>query len=391
MKHILYILEAVEGGAWRHLKDLLGAIHGKTVECSVVLSFERHLDNVDEVRSFLASLNVPLYEIPMKRGAAPGDMAAVLKLKKLIRKIQPDLVHAHCAKAGVLGRVAAKLAKVPSIYTPHCFPFFMQDTRCSPVYTFIEKGMVKITSSIIVLSEEEQAAALQLGYQQDRINLIPNGIKSCGLPLPEITEHKPLRLGFFGREGAQKGTEEFVRLVEELNRQGVECVGNVCGSFAPERPTSVFAKASPDKSNIQHRTSNFGKLESKNAKNFIRILGQCPQDQVVERMRSCDVVVMPSRWEGLPYVLLETLDAGVPVSAYRVGGIGDVVEHGESAMLADPEDFEGLVANTATLTDPALRRKLAESGREAVREYSLERMVDSTLEVYKNVCGSVSV
>lgn len=369
MRRVLYILEAVEGGAWRHLRDLIGAIHGKTVECAVVLSFERHLDNDYEVRGFLSSLNVSFYEFPMKRGVAPGDMAAVLKLKKLIRRIKPDLVHAHCAKAGVLGRVAAKLAKVPAIYTPHCFPFFMQDIRCSPLYSFVEKGMVKITASIITLSEEECEAALNLGYPQECIHLIPNGIKSCGLPLPEVIDHKPLSLGFFGRERAQKGADEFVRLVEELNRRGVECVGKMHGSFAPEHPTSAFVEALSDKSNI-------------------RLCGPCPQDQMIERIRGLDVVIMPSRWEGLPYVLLEALDAGVPVSAYRVGGIGDVVEHGVSVMLAEPDDFEGLVENTAHLCNASLRHKLAEAGREAVAPYTLKRMVCATLEVYET-CASV--
>ncbi len=145
--------------------------------------------------------------------------------------------------------------------------------------------------------------------------------------------------------------------------RGISTEGNIFGCLAPE-----------------HSTSNL-----ENSKSFIRICGNCPQAQVIETMRGLDVIVMPSRWEGLPYVLLESLDAGVPVSAYRVGGIGDVVEHGVSAMLAEPEDFEGLVKNTAKLCDDSLRQKIAEGGREAVKPYMLDRMVEATLDVYENV------
>ncbi len=370
MKRVLYIIEAVEGGAWRHLRDVIRATHGKTLECRVALSFERHLDNVDSVRSFLESINVPLYEIPMKRGAAPGDMAAVLKLTKLIRDLQPDLVHAHCAKAGVLGRVAAKLGKVPAVYTPHCFPFLMKDDGFSRAYSMVERGMVRVTSAIIVLSLEEQGEARNLGYPENRIHLIPNGIKPCGLDLPQINNNGVLKLAFFGRSGAQKGNDEFARLVRDLNMRGIRTEGNIFGRLAPEHLTS----------NIQHPTPNLEK-----SKNFIRICGNCPQEQVIEKMRDFDVVVMPSRWEGLPYVLLEALDAGVPVSAYRVGGIGDVVEHGVSAMLAKADDFDGLVENTAQLFDADLRRKIAEEGQKVVAAYTLDRMVEATLAVYANL------
>ncbi|MFO7937678.1 MAG: glycosyltransferase [Kiritimatiellia bacterium] len=366
MKHVLYVLEAVEGGAWRHLKDLIGEIHGKSVQCSVALSFERDLDNIDEVLRFLSSINVPFYEIPMKRGAVPGDMTATFKISKLIRELKPDLVHAHCAKAGVLGRIAAKLNKTPAVYTPHCFPFLMNNTRLSAAYNFVEKGMVNTSSAIIVLSREEYEASIQLGYHQQRIHFIPNGIRPCGLKLPEINNHKPLKLGFFGRDAMQKGADDFVRMIQELNQRDVECVGNIYGVFSAGHPASGFGNCD-------------------NCQNIIRICGRCPQDQVIRRMRECDVIVIPSRWEGLPYVLLEALDAGVPVSAYCVGGIEDVITHGVNAMLAAPGEFDDLVTNTAKLCDAALRREFAEKGRQTVAQYNLERMVAATLDVYNIV------
>jgi glycosyltransferase involved in cell wall biosynthesis len=334
MKKVLHILEAVEGGAWRHLRDLITSIHGRRYLFEVVLSFEREGGTPDEIRAFLASENVRLYEMPMQRSAAPADMAAVLKLTKLVRRLGPDLIHAHCAKAGILGRVAAKLGAVPSVYTPHCFPFLMKSERLTHVYEAIEKGVVSITSAIIVISREEQAAARQLGYPENRIHLIPNGIAFSGMDLPEYCDNGALQIGFFGRAGGQKGGDTFVRLVEELNRRGVNSQGVMYG----------------------YDGSDCRRSNESGTGDFVQVYENCPQDQVIERMRALDVIVMPSRWEGLPYVLLEALDAGVPLSAYRVGGIPDVVAHGVSAMLAEPDDFELLVANTASLRAAGVRR-----------------------------------
>jgi glycosyltransferase involved in cell wall biosynthesis len=119
--------------------------------------------------------------------------------------------------------------------------------------------------------------------------------------------------------------------------------------------------------------------------NYVRMCGICAQEQVTEVMRGCDVIVMPSRWEGLPYVMLEALDAGVPVCAYKVGGIADIVEHGLSAMLAEPEDFNGLMECVMQLRDADLRRRIAEGGREAVKPYTLARMAEATAGVYEGV------
>jgi glycosyltransferase involved in cell wall biosynthesis len=373
MKQILHILEAVEGGTWRHLQDLVGALHGKGYTCSVVLSFERNAVNLDNERSFLASKSMPLYEIPMKRGAAPGDMTAVLKLTKLLRRLKPDLLHAHSSKAGILGRLASKLAGVPAVYTPHCFPFLMKDDKLSRFYGFIEKGVVKMTSAIIVISRQELEAARSLGYPESRIHYIPNGIESCGLDLPEICDKGSLKLGFFGRNGAQKGGDTFIRLVDELNRRGVSCEGTMYGVNESERSTS----------NIEHRTLNLNNEPSVERYETVSMCGGCPQDQVVGVMRGFDVIVMPSRWEGFPYVLLEALDAGVPLCVYNVGGIADVVEDGVSAMLTESEDFEGLLKNITKLRCAELRREIAAGGREAVKSYTLERMAESTLGVYE--------
>jgi glycosyltransferase involved in cell wall biosynthesis len=362
MKKVLYVLEAVEGGAWRHLRDLIDTVHGTLCECHAALSFSRCSKNsAAAVRAFLTERGVALCELPVDRSASPADIGAIFSLRRLMRELAPDIVHLHSAKAGFLGRCAAAPLRLPVVYTPHCLPVLMTASRFTPVYRLLERHVAPHTSAIIVLSREEQRAALELGYDQGTINYIPNGIRSCNLPLPAVCESESLKLGFFGRAAPQKGLDTFVRLVKELNRRGISSAGMIFG--------------------VSRAQATLGKSE----KFFIEYAGCCSPEMVVSRMRDCDVIVIPSRWEGLPYVLLEALDAGVPVSAYKVGGIGDVVEHDVSAMLAPPGDFEALLENTATLRDTALRRKIAKSARTTAAPYTLERMIEATLNVYQNV------
>ncbi len=362
MKKVLYVLEAVEGGAWRHLSDLIDTVHGTSCECHAALSFSRCSENsAAAVRAFLTERGVALYELPMDRSASPADICAIFSLRRLMRELAPDIVHLHSAKAGFLGRFAAAPLRLPVVYTPHCLPILMTTSRFTTLYRLLERHVVPHTSAIIVLSHEEQRTALELGYDHGTIHYVPNGIRSCNLPLPAVCESESLKLGFFGRAAPQKGLDTFVRLVNELNRRGIRSAGRVFGVPGAE-PALVHSE-----------------------RRFFEYAGCCSPDMVISRMRECDVIVIPSRWEGLPYVLLEALDAGVPVSAYKVGGIGDVAEHDVSAMLAPPGDFEGLLENTSALRDAALRRKIAKSARTAATPYTLERMIEATLDVYQNV------
>ena len=372
MKRILYLLEAVEGGTWRHVRDLVDALHGKEYECQVALSFVRGESSAVDVRHFLASRNVMLHELRISRGLAIGDIFAFLKLVRVLRQSKIDLIHAHSSKAGFIGRLAAWVVRIPSVYTPHCFPFLMKKNWMVRVYWLAEFLMARLTSAIIVISRQEFAAAMHLKFDQSVIHYIPNGIKSCGLELPQHRDELPLRIGFFGRDVPQKGADTFQRLIKELNSRGVAAQGLIYSSETEKGLKKGLKKCCGCG---QH-------ANSESADSNLRWFGVCPQEQVVARMRECDVIVMPSRWEGLPYVLLEALDAGVPVSAYNVGGIGDVVRHRVSAMLAKPENFEELVSNTASLVNCRVRRNLAMQGRADVRLLTLELMVDKIISVY---------
>ena len=106
-------------------------------------------------------------------------------------------------------------------------------------------------------------------------------------------------------------------------------------------------------------------------------------------LREMDIAVLPSRWEGCPYVLLEAFQAGVPVVAAEVGGVTDLVRHGENGLCVPPEDPTALGdALLELLRDADLRRELAEGGRATLTAFTLEQMVSRVEQVYRTVCGA---
>lgn len=365
IKTVMHILEAVEGGTWQHLTDLIGGMNRERFSCTVALSFERGRVDGAEAVSTLESMGAAVYQLTMKRRIAPiADLRALVQLVLLLRRVKPDVIHVHSSKAGLLGRVAARLCNVPVVYTPHAFAFLMtQSALRRSFYQRLERAAVRLTSAVICLSCEEVAAAAALGYCPAQIHMIPNGIKLEGVRPLAVREGGKLRVGFFGRSAWQKGDDTFVRLVAALLERGAAVEGHMYG-IAPDSPQLL---------RLIHQAG---------VEVAVRLCGSCAPAEVVERMRDLDVIVMPSRWEGLPYVLLEAWLAGVPVAAYATGGIKDVVVHGESGLLAAPEDFKGLTACVMQLQDATLRLRLAEGGRLALREFGLPRMIEQTEGVY---------
>ena len=213
MLHVLYVLEANIGGTRRHLRDLVAGVVDAGHRVTVVLSFGRDPLAHEEDLPFYSLLGVRVIQLPMRRAISPcADLTAWWKLRALIRREKPDLVHAHSSKAGALARLACAGSGIPVVYTPHVFPFLMQDA--SPLYRHFERWAIARTAAVICVTRQEAEAARQLGYPEERIAHIPNGIRPPSLE--ELGNERLSRAAFFGRECPQKGTDW-------LRATGIEC------------------------------------------------------------------------------------------------------------------------------------------------------------------------
>ncbi len=364
---VLQVVEALEGGVRRHLRDLVSALDPASFRCELAVSRGREPLGGDAELAGYAARGVTVHELPMRRGIAPAsDLANLLRLVRLVRRVRPEVIHAHSSKAGVLARLAGAFCGVPVVYTPHAFAFLMADgARRRRLYRGLERACAGRTAVLLAVSSEEVREAARLGYAAARVRLIPNGVRLDDPGPVRTRESGELTVGFFGRLTGQKAPDLFLEAAAEVLSHLPQTRFRVCGGGVLEAAVRARAAAL----GVEGRFS----LE-----------GEYPQGEAVARMREVDVVAVPSRWEGCPYVVLEAWQAGVPVVAAAVGGVPDLIRDGHDGLLVPPESVEALSdALLRLLREAGLRRRLAEAGRASVAGRGLAEMAEAVADAYR--------
>ncbi len=365
---VLQVLEATEGGTRRHLRELVGALDPALFRVCLAVSRERDPAFLDDLAGYEAR-GVPVHEVTMRRGIAPlADLLGLIRLTCLVRRIRPDVIHAHSAKAGFLARLAGLWCRVPVVYTPHVFPFLMVCGRCSTrFYRLLERSVRGRTAALIAVSDEEVREALRLGYAAERVTLIRNGVAACEAGPVTVRTTGELKIGFFGRLTRQKGPDLLLDAASDV----VSHVPHVVFLFYGDGEWAEKARK---------------RVASLQLAAHVRFMGAYRQNETVTLMREADVVVVPSRWEGCPYVVLEAFQSGVPVVAAAVGGVPELIRDGVNGVLVEADNAEELGDGVlCLLRDPDKRRHLAEAGRLTAAAHTLEAMAAAVGAVYRRV------
>lgn len=368
MTMVLQVLEATEGGTRRHLRELAGALNPSEFRCALAVSCRRDPDFASDLAA-CRSQGVPVTELDMRRGISPfSDLVGLVRLIRCVRRTRPDVIHAHSAKAGFLARLAGAVCRVPVVYTPHGFPFLMAcGARTRARYRGLERSVATATSALIAVSREEENAALELGYPREKVFCIPNGVVPVDDGETTIRSGDALTIGFFGRLTNQKGPDVLLKAMQAVvsHCPHVQCIfhgaGELAGALQAEAEALGLGAA-------------------------VRFAGAYPQADAVSLMRQVDVVAVPSRWEGCPYVVLEAFQAGVPVVASAVGGVTDLIADGVNGRCVKADDPCALADALCALLDaPEQRRLFAEQGRARAAEYTVAAMAKAVEAVYRKV------
>ena len=288
------------------------------------------------------------------------DASALRKLHRLFAEHQPDVVHAHSSKAGVLARAAAKAAGIKNIfYSPHGYGFLMQDRSAASraLYRTIERAASRIGTTIAV-SPGEGAQAERLGAK--RVHVICDAYLG---DFPELLPHEGLVAGSCGRMTHARNPDAWLLLVQRLcdSRNGVKC---------------VWIGGGEDEGKVHEDLTNMNLLMK------VSMTGWLPAEKARERLRGLDLFVHYSRWDAMPNAVLEAMALGLPVVASDVPGNRDAVQEGVTGFLVKTE-VDLLERCQQLLDDEPLRRKLGAAGRERVlREFSREHMLSEISRLY---------
>ena len=324
----------------------------------------------------LEAAGIPVHRIPFERAyRTPGrDGRAAHALAKRIRAGRFDAVHTHSAKAGALGRVAARLAGVPAVHSPHCLPFEGDVSRQRRAFALAtERRLGPLTATLLVVCEHERRLALQHRLvPPERVRLV-----RYGTPAIAPAGRSDPRLERFRGTGVLIGSVCVLRDQKGL-RDLVEAAPAVLAAV-PEARIAIIGNG-PLAEALDAQAAVLG-LDAD--RRFARFDFVGPS---AFHLRALDVFALPSLWEALPVAVLEALACGIPQVVTAVAGTPEAVTTATGRLVPPRHPGALAAALIELLGDPGLRARLASGSRDRHRECFLDtRMVAETAAVYAGV------
>ncbi|MFW2271894.1 glycosyltransferase family 4 protein [Burkholderia orbicola] len=366
---VALVVEAAGGGVAVHLTDLIAGLRARSnAEIHLIAPLGERFD--DAMLAGAAAQCHSFHRLPLRRAVGLHDVRGALALRRLLRRLRPDIVHSHSSKAGALARLCRGPWK--QVYTPHAV--YTLNPTLSPAkrafYGSIERVLGNgCSDAVIAVSHAEADHLHELGIARHRIRVVENGVTPPRL-LPRQAARIALGLaddtfvvGFVGRFDHQKGVDRLVRIARLLERRFERRVQVVAiGS-------GEFARAAGD--------------EARELPLNLHVAGRV--DDARRYFSAFDLLALPSRYEGFPYVCLEAVAARVPMVATRVAGADELIAaHRVGLTVPNSDDPAAFAEAIGRLVDhPAAFGLMRDQCAHAYPHFSADAMVDRTLAVYR--------
>lgn len=346
------------------------------------LSLESKMNGAEQrvVGERLAELSrsgVKVFTVPdlVRRVDPLCDLRAFISLWKIIRRVRPTIVHTHTSKAGLLGRLAAVLCRVPVIiHTPHGHIFWGYFTSWKTrFFIFLERFFALLTHRIITLTEQEKKDHLDVRIgRKHQFRTIHSGVeleKFSGVRIDAASMRRALGIppesfvvGTVGRLIPIKGSDVLIE---------------AAGGITQKRPDTVFVFLGEGELQKQME----GRALQLGIRDRVMFLGWRPD--VASIMSTFDVFAFPSLNEGMGKALVEAMAMGKPVVASNVSGIRDLVVNGENGFLVPPAQPGPLAERILYLLEnPRIMQDFAAAGKMKAGGYSADSMVDKIDQLY---------
>jgi glycosyltransferase involved in cell wall biosynthesis len=289
-----------------------------------------------------------------------ADLRAVRWLSSLLTDYKLDVVHTHCAKAGTIGRLAARRAGTRKIvHTYHGFPFHEFQSRARRcAYIAVEQRLGRFTDVGLCVGTGVAVEAIRRGLiapeRVRTIGVLVDGATGADVPRTRTTESRaaarrllgiaggPLVVGAVGRLAYQKAPDDFVAAISALRRRDVIGVWVGGGELADK--TARLARSAGQR---------------------VILCGE--RTDVADVLPAFDVFALPSRYEGMPMAVAEAMASGVPVVATAVNAVADLVEPGVTGILVPPGRPDLLASAVSHLLDsPAEAARMARAARHRI-------------------------
>lgn len=354
---ILHVFETMPGGPATYFNEIVPSqIHALGADNVRVIVPDAHVAFLKKI----PSSSIATFVRRKRLTSLPALARAVLNEVKVFK---PDLVHAHSTLAGGIVRVIRAMPGKfpPVVYCPHGWVFDMETLGYfrHPA-RWAERILSPLADTIVAISGYEYQQGLKAGIPAKRMVVIENGISSQ-LPAVTPTEWADTRTKvlFVGRLDRQKGVDILLRAAAELKD---EAVFRVIGAHVTTK--NDLTDALP--ANVE-------------------LLGWRSSEDIAGHMAVCDVVAMPSRWEGFGLVALEAMRSRKPVIASAVGGLQSVVSDEKTGLLFSPGDHKALAAAIASRSSEDWAQMGAAGYVRFIERYKSERTAEELMQLYRRM------
>jgi glycosyltransferase involved in cell wall biosynthesis len=378
---------ADDGRAARRVKIAYVTQSGGGVETIILMvlrntsgaEFESHVvcPPGSSLETAASAMGFPVHPIKMVRSANPLiDAAALYSLATLFRRERFDVVHVYSAKAGFLGRLAARYCGVPSVYSPQAWSYLSQTGPARGVFKFLERLAVPFTDVVVAASQSEKNRGVrELGYRPEIIRTINNSVDFAEeiQPVPTSSIQPPVVLTS-GRLIFQKNPEMFIRVAQRVHT---------------ERPDVQFIMSgagfeSPLEASIREMVRSLG------LSGCVAIVPWSTKQESLRLMSRCSVFVLTSRFEGMPNVLLEAMMLAKPIVATDVDGSRDAVIPGSTGFLVGSDDDRHMAERIMWLIDNNHEsQQIGQRGRRLAEErHDIRNNIKTLEELYRSAIAS---
>jgi glycosyltransferase involved in cell wall biosynthesis len=362
--NILHVFRAPVGGLFRHVRDLAGEQIARGHRVGLIADSHTGGARADAVlRELEPALALGLQRIPMRRKPHPDDLIALAHVSRRVAQVKADVVHGHGAKGGAYARLIMGNRRAVRTYTPHGGSLlFGHDTLAGKFYLATER-LLMLRGDLFLFESAFSANVFRskVGNPRGLVRIVHNGVSRAEFE-PVMVRADATDLVYLGELRAIKGINVLIDAIAQMHGQGRKITATLVGD-------------GPERASLQEQVTRLGLDDA------VRLL---PAMRAREAFALGRIMVVPSRHESLPYVVLEAAAASKPLIVTQVGGIPEI--YGPLSNTLIPADDSTALARriSQALDRPEAMTEITQKLHERVKvSFSVESMVDGVMDGYE--------
>jgi glycosyltransferase involved in cell wall biosynthesis len=362
---ILHATRAPVGGIFRHILDLANGQADRGHHVGIIADNLTGGERAEQALAEIAPrLKLGVHRLAIRREPHPTDFQVWARFQRFIRQLEPDVLHGHGAKAGAFMRIKTASRDKIRVYTPHGGSLhYPLSTLKGNVYARIERALMNDTDLFLFESAfARDTYQRTIGTPKGLVRCVFNGV-TAGEFDPVVRADDATELAYVGEFRHIKGADLLVDAVARLRADG--------------RPVKVtLAGDGEETASIKAQVERLGLGEA------VRFIGHVKARQGFSKG---SLLVVPSRGDSMPYVVIEAAAAGIAMIAANVGGIPEIFGPFTDALFAPANPAAMAEAIARALDDPAATQERAKSLRERIfMHFSQKAMVEGVLAGYRD-------